>query len=377
MAVESAALIKTLNKTCLDALQAAAGLCVSRTNYNVELEHWLFKLAEAPNADLVRIFKHFDISTAYLTRDLTKAIDGLKTGNAAHAFAGPEHRSGGAGSVGAHLAPVSGHEGAVGALLLAVLSDERLSRQMKEASGQFAKIGVQALQSNFLSIVSGSGEDEAPGTSAAAFVSSVGTSAPGKPGAPSKTPALDQYTVNLTEKAKEGEIDPVIGRDAEVRQMVDILIRRRQNNPILTGEAGVGKTAVVEGFARRIALGDVPPPLKDVALRTLDMGLLAGGSGDERGVREPAQAGDRRGEGVAGADHPLHRRGAHHDRGRRPGRSERRGQPLEAAPSPAATSARSPRPPGRSTRSISRRTPRSLGGSRSSRSRSRARTERS
>src|SRR5207253_4350586 len=103
----------------------------------------------------------------------------------------------------------------------------------------------------------------------------------GGPGAPpgSKTPALDQFTVNLTERARQGELDPVIGRDAEIRQVVDILTRRRQNNPILTGEAGVGKTAVVEGFALRIVAGDVPPALKNVAVRTLDLGLLQAGAG--------------------------------------------------------------------------------------------------
>ncbi len=95
----------------------------------------------------------------------------------------------------------------------------------------------------------------------------------------SRTPALDQYTINLTERARKGELDPVIGREAEVRQMVDILIRRRQNNPILTGEAGVGKTAVVEGLALRIAQGDVPPALEKVVLRTLDLGLLQAGAG--------------------------------------------------------------------------------------------------
>src|SRR5690606_19995526 len=94
-----------------------------------------------------------------------------------------------------------------------------------------------------------------------------------------KTPALDQYTINLTERAKQGQLDPVIGRDAEIRQVMDILMRRRQNNPILTGEAGVGKTAVVEGFALRIAAGDVPPALKKVALHSLDMGLLQAGAG--------------------------------------------------------------------------------------------------
>ena len=275
MPVESAALIKTLNKTCLDALQAAAGLCVSRTNYNVEIEHWLFKLAEAPNTDLAKIFKHFDITTANLTRDLTKAIDAFKTGNARTPSLAPSidqtvREAWVLTSIQFQATKVRS-----GALLLAALSDDRLGRQLKEASGQLAKIGVQSFQGNFLQIVAGSGEDEAPSASQGA----AGTAAAPKPGAASKTPGLDQYTVNLTTRAKEGKIDPIFGRDAEVRQMVDILRRRRQNNPILTGEAGVGKTAVVEGFAMRIASGDVPPPLKNVELRTLDMGLLQAGAG--------------------------------------------------------------------------------------------------
>src|SRR5205823_6191498 len=91
--------------------------------------------------------------------------------------------------------------------------------------------------------------------------------------------ALDQFTIDLTARAKEGKIDPVLGRDPEIRQIIDILSRRRQNNPILTGEAGVGKTAVVEGFALRIAAGDVPPSMKDTVLRTLDLGLLQAGAG--------------------------------------------------------------------------------------------------
>src|SRR5439155_16178755 len=125
-----------------------------------------------------------------------------------------------------------------------------------------------------MKLVAGSAEDEGPATETAA-----GAGPGAKPAGLTQTPALDQYTVNLTERAKKGEIDPVIGREAEVRQMVDILIRRRQNNPILTGEAGVGKTAVVEGFALRIAQGDVPPALKKVELRTLDLGLLQAGAG--------------------------------------------------------------------------------------------------
>jgi type VI secretion system protein VasG len=272
--VESAALIKTLNKTCIDALQAAAGLCVSRTNYNVELEHWLFKLAEAPNNDLTRIFKQYDVNTAHVLRDLTRAIDQFKTGNARTPALAPTldqvlREAWVLASVQYQASKIRS-----GTLILALLSEERLGRQIREASGELAKIGVESLSANLMKIVSGSAEDEAP--SAAGRGPGAAAS---KPGGPHQSPGLDQYTVNLTARAREGKIDPVIGRDAEVRQMVDILIRRRQNNPILTGEAGVGKTAVVEGFARRIAAGDVPPPLKSVELRTLDMGLLQAGAG--------------------------------------------------------------------------------------------------
>ena len=145
-----------------------------------------------------------------------------------------------------------------------------------------------------------------------------------------KQEALKRFATNLTERARKGEIDPVSGRDEEIRQIVDILMRRRQNNPILTGEAGVGKTAVVEGFALRLARGDVPPPLQNVSLYTLDIGLLQAGASMKgefenrlRQVIDEVQASPQ-------ADHPVHRRGAHADRRRRRGRHRRRGEPAEA-----------------------------------------------
>jgi type VI secretion system protein VasG len=147
-------------------------------------------------------------------------------------------------------------------------------RLMREVSREFQKIQAATLRKDFAAIV-GSSAEEAQAVVAAAV-----------PGAPSagprpggKSPNLDQFTINLTEKAKTGKIDPVLGRDFEIRQVVDILMRRRQNNPILTGEAGVGKTAVVEGFALRVAQGDVPPPLRNVIIRTLDLALLQAGAG--------------------------------------------------------------------------------------------------
>ena len=174
----------------------------------------------------------------------------------------------------------------------------------------------------------------------------------------SKTPALDQFTINLTERAKKGEIDPVIGRDREIRQVIDILTRRRQNNPILTGEAGVGKTAVVEGFALRIVAGDVPPPLQErVSCARSTSACLQAGAGVKGEFENRLKSVIARGEGVAAADHSVHRRGAHDDR-------RRRRRPARATPPTcssrrwrAASCAPSRPPPGPSTRSTSRPTP--------------------
>ncbi|OJW18685.1 MAG: ClpV1 family T6SS ATPase [Planctomycetales bacterium 71-10] len=277
MAVESAALIKVLNKTCLNALQGAAGLALTRTNPSIEVEHWLVKLVETPNSDVLRIFRQFEVDPAVVLRDLTKTLDGFRRGvqrnpeislsivrliqsawvTASLQYHAPEVRS--------------------GVLLLALLDHEELGRIARNASRELIKIKPEQLQPSLMKIVAGSVEDEGPAATSGAASAGESPASAGT-AAVSRTPALDQYTVNLTERAKKGEIDPVVGREAEVRQMVDILIRRRQNNPILTGEAGVGKTAVVEGLARRIALGDVPPALKNVVLRTLDLGLLQAGA---------------------------------------------------------------------------------------------------
>ena len=128
-----------------------------------------------------------------------------------------------------------------------------------------------------------------------------------RPGGPSKTPSLNQYTIDLTERAKQGGIDPVLGRDTEIRQIIDILTRRRQNNPILTGEAGVGKTAVAEGFALRIASGDVPGVLRNVALRSLDMGLLQAGAGVKGEFENRLKSVIEEVKVVPHADHSVHR----------------------------------------------------------------------
>ncbi len=272
MGLDTGSLIKTLNKTCLDALQAAAGLCLSRTNPTVEVEHWLLKLVEAPDTDLSRLFRHFEIDPSRLQRDLTLVIDSFKTGNDRTPSLSPmiDHLIREAWV----LASIQYKEPKVrsGMLLLSLLTDERLSRMARDMSKELTKVSVEVLWPNLLKIVEGSAEDEGPSMDR-------GTGDAATTGKTTKTPALDQFTINLTERARAGQIDPVLGRDHEIRQMVDILIRRRQNNPILTGEAGVGKTAVVEGFALRIAAGDVPAALRNVEVRSLDLGLLQAGAG--------------------------------------------------------------------------------------------------
>jgi type VI secretion system protein VasG len=266
-------LVGKLSPLCTRALEAAAGLCLSRTNYNVEVEHWLLKLLEAPDSDLARVCKHYDVDPARAGRELTRALDQLRTGNArapelslevlrlmqeAWSLATLEYGS---------FSIRSGH------LLTALLTEQTLAARAKASSPELAKIPADALQKDLPALIQGSAEDKtaAPAPGAAA--------GPARPAADSRTPALDQFTLDLTDRARKGEIDPVVARDGEIRQVIDILTRRRQNNPILTGEAGVGKTAVVEGFAQRVVAGDVPPSLKGVAVRVLDLGLLQAGAG--------------------------------------------------------------------------------------------------
>ena len=223
--------------------------------------------------DLSRIIKHYNIDKSRFTNELSRSLDKLKTGN------------GSSPALSTHIIDLFTTAWTIGSVdygankirsgfaVVALLSDEELVRIAREFSRELMMITPESLRRDFANIVGGSPEDQE--AAAAAGQSPAGAGA--APKGDGKTPSLDQYTVNLTENAKAGKIDTVLGRDFEIRQIVDILTRRRQNNPILTGEAGVGKTAVVEGFALRVAQGDVPPPLRNVVVRTLDLALLQGG----------------------------------------------------------------------------------------------------
>ena len=273
MSVSLKSLIGKLNDTCRSALEAAAGLCLTRTHYDVDIEHLFLKLCEAQDTDLQHLLRHYEIDPARLSRDLTRALDRLKTGNARTPALSPRiprliSEAWTIASIDFGASRVrSGH------LLLALLENEDLARLAREITDVLQKISVEDLHKHLPDLVAGSAEDTTAEPTLGAETIQPGITVG------SKTPALDQYTIDLTARARQGDIDPVLGRDFEIRQIVDILTRRRQNNPILTGEAGVGKTAVVEGLALRIVAGDVPTPLHNVSLRGLDLGLLQAGAG--------------------------------------------------------------------------------------------------
>lgn len=273
MTVKLKPLIGKLNSVTRTTLESAAGLCLTRSHYDVEIEHFLMKLLDVPDSDFTFILKHYGVDRSRLAAELTRSLDRLKSGNARTPSLSPSlvkmfSEAWTIASLDFGATRVrSGHT------ILALAATEELARLVGDVSREFGKIPADALSKDLAAIVAHSAEEEMASAS-------DDTAAPGapRPGG-GKTPNLEQYTVDLTDRAKQGKLDPVLGRDFEVRQLVDILTRRRQNNPILVGEAGVGKSAIVEGFASRIASGDVPPPLKGVTLRTLDLALLQAGAG--------------------------------------------------------------------------------------------------
>ncbi|MHC4959426.1 MAG: type VI secretion system ATPase TssH, partial [Planctomycetota bacterium] len=272
------ALVGKLTPTVHDALEQSAWLCRSMTHFDIELEHLFLKLIESEDNDIAKILAGFGADPSRVVQELTNASEKLRRGNTrdtpgispripelfekAWLFGSVEQGAGGIRS---------GH------LLYTLLADSDFYSLARSMSREWAKIDTEVLADNFAKLVESSSEArEAP--SAAAGAPGAPPSPSGAPGGPGGK-ALDQFTIDLTAKAKAGDVDPVLGRDDEIRLMIDILMRRRQNNPILTGEPGVGKTAVVEGFAQRLASGDVPDVLKKTVVRTLDLGLLQAGAG--------------------------------------------------------------------------------------------------
>ncbi len=271
--IDLKSLVGKLNEPTRSALEGAAGLCLARFHYNVEIEHWLLKLLETPDSDLLAILDRFEIEQGKLMQDLNYELDRIKSGNTRAPALSPTIVD--IAKNAWMLASVEyGHPVATSAhILAALILDDNLRRSTEASSGELKKIQPESLREVIRAIVGTTTESKSSTTADNSTPPGTSASAP-----PSKTPALDKFTVNLTEDAKQGKIDTVLGRDEEIRQIIDILIRRRQNNPILTGEAGVGKTAVVEGFALRVASGDVPEPLRGISVRSLDLGLLQAGA---------------------------------------------------------------------------------------------------
>jgi type VI secretion system protein VasG len=279
--ISRVALFGKLNQIGYKAIESATVFCKLRGNPYVELVHWVHQILQLPDSDLHRIVKQFSLEPARLAKDITESLDRLPRGStsisdlSSHVEEAVER-----GWVYGSLL-FKEYQVRTGYLVVGILKTPGLRNALHAISGEFDKVKVETLIDRWTEVVGGSPED--------AMVAQDGTMAgsAGSPGEASdamapaqmgKQEALARFTVDLTAQAEKGEMDPIVGRDDEVRQIIDILMRRRQNNPILTGEAGVGKTAVVEGFAQKIAAGDVPPPLKDVTLRALDVGLLQAGA---------------------------------------------------------------------------------------------------
>ena len=264
-------LVGNLNKVCKRSLEEAAELCVSSTHFTIDVEHILLRLCAQQITDLNVIFKYYGVDERQVRRELESAIEKFKRGNNKTPSLSPQilkllEHAWLMSSL--HLKQTQIRSGA---LLHALLKTEELLGVVMTSCPVLLKIPRGKLGEDIFELLKTSPEHVETN-----FVPEEST-AQGLQG--SSTEALNRFTVDITQQARDGKIDPITGRDSEIRQMIDVLTRRRQNNPILTGDAGVGKTAVVEGLALRIAAGDVPPALKHVTLRTLDLGLLQAGAG--------------------------------------------------------------------------------------------------
>jgi len=276
--INRAALFGKLNSLAYKAIESATVFCKLRGNPYVELVHWVQQILQTPDSDLHRIVRHFEIDQSRLAKDVTEALDRLPRG--ATSISDLSAHVENAVERGWVFATLMFGESQVrtGHLTVGILKTSSLRNAFIGISRQFEAIKLDTLTDDFGRIIAGSPEERLSAADGSRLASPGEASDAMAPAPMGKQEALKRFATDLTERARQGQIDPVSGRDEEIRQIVDILMRRRQNNPILTGEAGVGKTAVVEGFAVRLVRGDVPPSLRDVSLYTLDIGLLQAGA---------------------------------------------------------------------------------------------------
>ncbi|MGN7103126.1 type VI secretion system ATPase TssH [Ralstonia holmesii] len=280
MDISRQALFGRLNPSLFKAIESATAFCKLRGNPYVELVHWLHQLLQASDGDLQRVLRHAEADFQALEADLARALSSLPAGASSISdFSFQIEAAVERAWVYATLAFADDRvRGAY--LLTALLKTPELRRTVLGISNQFAKVRAEELVDSIPALIAQSPESQEAVYDGSGLAPAIPGEASGAmaPGGTGKS-ALAQYCRDLTETARAGQLDPVIGREHEIRTMTDILLRRRQNNPLLTGEAGVGKTAVIEGLAQAIAAGDIPPSLKDVRLLSLDVGaLLAGAS---------------------------------------------------------------------------------------------------
>jgi type VI secretion system protein VasG len=277
--ISRVALFGKLNPVTYKAIESATVFCKMRGNPYVELVHWFHQILQLQDSDLHRIIKGFDLNPSRLAKDFTESLDKLPRGSTSISDLSAQVEE--AVERGWVYGTLMFGESQVrsGHLVVGIVKTRGLRHTLHGISAEFEKVKEDTLVDRFAELTGGSPE-EGMRASDGFQVAEGGDAAEGgtAPAQMGKQEALRKFSVDLTEKAGKGEMDPIVGRDEEIRQIIDILMRRRQNNPILTGEAGVGKTAVVEGFAMRIATGDVPPPLQDVSLLSLDIGLLQAGA---------------------------------------------------------------------------------------------------
>ena len=325
--ISRSALFGRLDATALKAIETATGFCKMRGNPYVELVHWIHILMQDPRNDLALIRATFKLDDTKLARDIVEALDELPRGATAISDFSPQIEEAiEKGWLYASL-QFSASRVRTGHLVYGMLKTPTLRNALFNTSTEFRKIQIDRLANEFDALLGSSSETTERGSEPAPEAS---TDSSGVPGGEEK--ALERYSVDLTAKARKGEIDPIVGRDDEIRQVIDILLRRRQNNPILVGEAGVGKTAVAEGFAKRIVDGDMPPALQGRDSARARHRPDAGRRKHEGRVRKAPAGRDRRGRIQPQADHPVHRRSAYLDRRRRAGRHGRCREPAQACP---------------------------------------------
>ncbi|TDQ92526.1 type VI secretion system ATPase TssH [Paraburkholderia silvatlantica] len=287
MTLDLKTLVARLEREPREALERAAQQCLRETHFVVEIEHWLLALAEPEGGDLACVLPHFGVDRAALGAEIRIAIARFKRGNTGMPSFSPDLLVWLQDALVQSTVVLQQPRVRAATLLIALLENDALRARAVHAAPTLQRVASAALRANFavwlapieaaapLASTPPGAPLEAAMNDDASMPALTGALAPAAPSAA----VLDQYTLDLTAEARAGRIDPIIGRNAEIRQMLDILLRRRQNNPLLVGAPGVGKTAVVEGLALRIAAGDVPPPLAEVSLRMLDLALLQAGAG--------------------------------------------------------------------------------------------------